>query len=522
MATEVLMPRQGQSVESCLILEWRKKEGEPVKAGEILCEVETDKAAFEVEAPEDGVLLKILRPRGAEVPVLEPIAFIGRAGEKIPHGAAAAAPAAPAERTGPAAGASAEAARVSVPAAPPPAAPVAPPASVSGHAAPAVRAAGTTTGLTAGLAPGSKPGLTAGLAAGADPGARPGTGKASPRARRLAAARGLSLEGVSGTGPGGRIVEKDVLAVLEAREPLSPAAAAALAGDPVGGLEAPARGSGPGGRVALADLVPRKTPAAGPVPAAGTSAATASGPGAAAAADFPGPVEEIPVRSVRKLIAERMLSSLMSHAQLTLHSGADARVLLGFRKRLKDSPQDSGLSGITLNDLVLYAVSRVLPLFPEMNAHWLGDRILRFRRVHLGFAVDTPRGLLVPVIRNADLLPLRRLSTEAKRLARACLEGRISPEELSGGTFTVTNLGALGIESFTPVLNSPQLGILGVSAVTPRPVFVGEGGEGVEFVPTLGLSLTIDHQGVDGAPGARFLKELAETIARFDLILAKG
>jgi pyruvate dehydrogenase E2 component (dihydrolipoamide acetyltransferase) len=235
--------------------------------------------------------------------------------------------------------------------------------------------------------------------------------------------------------------------------------------------------------------------------------------------DFPGPVEEISTKGIRKLIADRMLQSLRNHAQLTLNASADARAFQSFRRKLKESPETLGLGGITLNDFVLYAVSRTLPAYRELNAHWAGDKILRFARVHLGFAVDTPRGLMVPVIRNADLLSLKAISAEAKRLAKACTGGGITPDELAGGTFTISNLGALGIESFTPVLNTPQVAILGVCSVTPKPVMTD--GK-VEFIPSIGLSLTIDHQAVDGAPGARFLKDLTEAIAGFDILLAKG
>jgi pyruvate dehydrogenase E2 component (dihydrolipoamide acetyltransferase) len=222
-----------------------------------------------------------------------------------------------------------------------------------------------------------------------------------------------------------------------------------------------------------------------------------------------------------------MLQSLHSQAQLTLNTSADARAMQAFRKKLKDSPEELGLGGITLNDFVLYAVSRTLPQHPELNALWAGDRILRYARVHLAFAVDTPRGLMVPVIRNADLLPLKALSTEAKRLAAACTEGGISPDELSGGTFTVSNLGGLGVENFTPILNAPQVGILGVGTIELKPVMTteraaGDAANNVRFVPHLGLSLTIDHQAVDGAPGARFLKDLCGALAGFDILLAKG
>ncbi len=176
-----------------------------------------------------------------------------------------------------------------------------------------------------------------------------------------------------------------------------------------------------------------------------------------------------------------------------------------------------GLQGITINDLVMLVTARTLKDFPEMNAHWLGDTIKQFKSVHLGCAVDTPRGLMVPVIRFADTLSLKALGTESKRLFGKCMEGQIDPEELSGGTFTITNLGAMGIESFTPVLNKPEVGILGVCAVQPKPVMKGDG---VEFIPHMGLSLTFDHQATDGAPAGRFLKALVANLENIDLVLA--
>lgn len=460
--TEILMPRQGQSVESCIILSWKKHEGDPVKTGDILCEVETDKATFEVEAGADGILLKITQPEGADVPVLTPIAYIGQAGEAVPDQAAA--PASPTP-------ASASPAPVSVP-----------PAPVS---APVM---GAGTGGTAG--------------AGAQSG---GAGvHVSPRARNLAEAKGLVWQSLAGSGPGGRVIERDVLAALQGREPLSPAA---VEGVITAHLQAPASGSGPGGRVLRSDL------------AASPAVAALSGSQLSPAADFPGPVEEVPTKGIRKLIADRMLQSLHSHAQLTLNASADARALQAFRKKLKGSQEDLGLSDITLNDFILYAVSRTLPLHPSLNALWAGDRILRYAQVHLAFAVDTPRGLMVPVIRNAQALSLKALSAQAKRLARACVEGGITPDELSGGTFTVSNLGGLGVENFTPILNSPQVGILGIGTIVPKPCMAADE---VKFIPSLGLSLTIDHQAVDGAPGARFLKDLCEALAGFDILLAKG
>jgi pyruvate dehydrogenase E2 component (dihydrolipoamide acetyltransferase) len=225
-----------------------------------------------------------------------------------------------------------------------------------------------------------------------------------------------------------------------------------------------------------------------------------------------------------------MIESLMSTAQFTLNSHARADRLQGLRQRFKTAHPDLGLAGITINDMVLFAVSRLLPLYPFMNAHKIDDKVLTYKQVHLGMAVDTPRGLMVPVIRNADRLSLAQISIEAKRLAAACQQGTITPDELTGSTFTVTNLGALGIESFTPVINIPEVAILGVCGIELKPIVRDSAETGpalafradeVLFVPHIGLSLTINHQVVDGAPAARFLKALCEAIAHIDLYLAR-
>jgi pyruvate dehydrogenase E2 component (dihydrolipoamide acetyltransferase) len=225
----------------------------------------------------------------------------------------------------------------------------------------------------------------------------------------------------------------------------------------------------------------------------------------------------LPLKGTRKVIAARMLESMQTTAQLTLNTAADARALLAYRERLKASPEALGLQKVTINDLILFVTARTLLQFPELNTLFQGDTITRHKSVHLGFAVDTPRGLIVPVIRSAHRLSLRQLAAEARRLSQACLDSTVKPDEISGGTFTVTNLGSLGIESFTPILNPPQVAILGVSAITLRPVEV-EGS--VTFVKHLGLSLTINHQVVDGAPAARFLQALTGNLTNLDIMLA--
>jgi pyruvate dehydrogenase E2 component (dihydrolipoamide acetyltransferase) len=324
----------------------------------------------------------------------------------------------------------------------------------------------------------------------------------------LAEKEALPLETVSGTGPSGRIIERDVAATLQTRPPLTAAAKAA-------GPEAvPATGSGIGGRVTSADL--------------------AASPGHPSPLPNESAITETPVKGIRKIIADRMYKSLAETAQLTLNSSAPVSKLQEIRSRIKAQEEIEAIfirelksSKITVTDLILFAVSRTLPRFPFMNAHKINDTVRTFDRVHLGLAVDTPRGLMVPVIRNANLLSLREISREAKRLAETCQSGSVSPDELSGSTFTVTNLGSLGVTSFTPVLNAPEVAILGVCGIEMKPVALpaekaNECNCGVRFEPHIGFSLTINHQVVDGAPAARFLRELGEAVAQIDLLFTAG
>ncbi|MDR2071030.1 MAG: 2-oxo acid dehydrogenase subunit E2 [Treponema sp.] len=482
MAYVLIMPRQGNTVESCVINEWKVAEGDAVNADTVVCVVETDKATFEVPAGETGQVLKLLYPGGEDVPVLKPIAVIGQAGEDW-------AAALGSEGTG-------DAPASGVPASP---------------AVPAAVPAPETDSMAAA------------------PIAEGGRIPASPRARNLAGKEGLPLAGLGGTGPGGRIIERDVAAALEKRPPLTAAAKAALAS---GGGTLPARGSGLGGRVREADLA-----AAYGASMSGGGASVSGGgaslpAGRAGLADFgEGAVAETPIKGIRKLIADRMYSSLAESAQFTLNAGASALRIQELRARMKAGAGYAGdggepaLSKVTVNDLILFAVSRMLPRFPFMNAHKIGDTLRTFERVHLGVAVDTPRGLMVPVIRNANLLSLPQISAEAKRLASACQKGSVNPEEITGSTFTVTNLGSLGITGFTPVLNAPEVGILGVCGIELKPVPADDEGTdccGVKFEPRIGFSLTINHQVVDGAPAARFLKALGQAAADIDLLLAEG
>ena len=205
-------------------------------------------------------------------------------------------------------------------------------------------------------------------------------------------------------------------------------------------------------------------------------------------------------------------------AQLTLNSAFDATDVMQYRAQLKKSAEALSLPNITLNDIVLFAVSRTLLNHKDLNAHLVdGDTMRRFNHVHLGVAVDTPRGLMVPTIRYADMKSLAQISAEAKALAKKAQEGSISPDELTGATFTVSNLGAMGIESFTPVINPPQTGILGVGTLMTR---VKDNGGEIKTYQAMGMSLTFDHRALDGAPAARFLKDLCKNLEAFRVLLA--
>jgi pyruvate dehydrogenase E2 component (dihydrolipoamide acetyltransferase) len=233
---------------------------------------------------------------------------------------------------------------------------------------------------------------------------------------------------------------------------------------------------------------------------------------APAAAD--GGYQDIPLTMMRRTIAKAMFHSIQSMAQLTHTASFDATELLAYRKQCKVEKE---LQDVTLGDMALYAVSRTLKQFPEMNAHFLDDKIRMFSEVHLAVAVDIPAGLVVPVIRNADQLSLMQISNEMKRLARACQNGSIAPEHLTGGSFTVSNLGNLGVESFTPIINPPQVGILGIDTITLRPRRAENGT--VSFYDCMTLSLTYDHRAVDGAPASRFLQALCRNLETFQTLL---
>ncbi len=408
MATAVIMPKQGQSVETCIVTKWFKKKGESVSVGDILFSYETDKATFDLESPADGILLDVFFGDGAEVLVLVNVAVIGKSGEAT-------------DSFNP-----------------------------------------EQTNLTARKASSvSNPHKVTFTAEIQDlknvPSSPDSKIRISPRARRLAGDKGLNYNNLQGSGPNGRIITSDIEKILSG-----------------------------------AAIITKSVHTTG--------------------------VEytEQPLSNVRKLIAKAMHASLQNSAQLTHHMSADVRHLLEVRQKIKSElSSDTTKQDITLNDMVCWCVIRALEKFPEANSHFLDDRIKIFHKVHLGIAVDTPRGLMVPSIKNASDMDLVKVSKELKSVAEACRKGSISPEliQSTAATFTVSNLGSHGVEMFTPVINLPQAGILGVCTIINRPANMGNDIFG--FVPYIGLSLTYDHRAIDGGTAPMFLKEIKEQIEAF-------
>ena len=444
MATLVIMPRQGQSVESCIITAFNVKVGDTVQKGDVLFSYETDKSSFDEPAPENGKVLAIFREEGDDVPCLENVLVIGNDGEDI----SAFVPKAEEE------------------------------------AAPAVEAAPAEAAVA------SEPAKEEAVAtASAD-----GSVAISPRARILAEKTGADLLKAVPTGPNGRIIERDVQKLVDMGLTVSPAAKANYTNA--------VEGSGINGKVTVADLnAPTVASSAVEAPVAPVSA-----------------YEDVKLPNIRKVIAKSMHASLSNMAQLTLNTSFDATKLMALRANLKNGAEKLGLANITLNDMVLFAVSRVLLNHKDLNAHYYDDYMRYFTNVNLGVAVDTKRGLMVPTVFAAEKLTLNELSKAAKTVITEAQEGTINPDKLKDGTFTVTNLGSLGIESFTPVINPPQTGILGVGTITKRIKEVN--GQDVTY-PAMGLSLTFDHRALDGAPAAKFLKELCTALENFDLLLTK-
>ena len=447
MATAVIMPRQGNTVESCVVSKWHKKKGDKVNVGDILFTYETDKATFDEESKVEGVLLETYFEEGDDVPCLLNMCVIGEEGEDIsgftPDGAQESKPESQENKD-------------------------------------------TKT------VEDSKPERKKEPIKANDSESL----KISPRAKSLADKTGVDVLYAEPTGPNNRVIERDVQKLAKDGTKVTPAAKS-------GYVEgASYNATGIGGRVTVDDLSKQVQPEH-------MLAKTEEG--------FVEYTEE-KLTNIRKVIARTMHSSISEMAQLTMNSTFDATGILNYRAMVKANAERLGLANITINDIVVYAAAKTLLSHKDLNAHFANDVMKRFNTVHMGVAIDTPRGLMVPTVFNADMKSLNDISLQVKELAAKSKSGSISPDLLSGGTFTITNLGNLGVESFTPVINPPQTAILGVCGLTTR---VKEVNGQLKAYQAMGLSLTIDHRVVDGAPAARFLQELCSNLENFEMMLAK-
>lgn len=416
MATKVFMEALSPTMEEGRLVKWLKNEGDKIASGDVLAEVETDKAIMELVARGEGVLRKRLIAENATAPVGTLIGVIAAPDEKIDDLTAGT----PEKKDGAAA------------AQPSPA-----PASAPQPAAPAAEAPAPTA------RPQPKPQSS---------GPRPQTSaaKSSPLARRLAAERGLDLTSVSGSGPGGRIVKRDIEAA----------------------------------RVAA------------------TAAPEPRAPRPRSDADY----SDVPLTQIRKTIARRLVESIGPIPTFYLTAEVDMERVAEMRGAMAQLGDEFKVS---FNDIVLKAVATALAQHPECNAHWLGDAMRFWNRVHLGIAVATEAGLITPVIFDADQKRLSEIAFEARDLALRARERRLKPEEYTGSTFTVSNLGMFGVEHFTAIINPPEAGILAVGAIEARPVVHNES---VIVRRRMRVTMSCDHRIIDGAAGAKFLRTLKRLI----------
>jgi pyruvate dehydrogenase E2 component (dihydrolipoamide acetyltransferase) len=454
--SKVVLAKLSPTMEEGTIVKWTKKEGDPVKQGDALAEIETDKANMEMEALGSGVLRKILVPAGGKAPIgaligviaepnedIEPL--IAKEGAKAAGAAkpAPAAPAAPAPASGPAKAAADATAK---------AAPADQPASVASAAqTPPVAAAPTPT-----------PAAPVGQGS-AGAGGDGGRVKASPLARSMAAHQNIDLSSVAGSGPGGRIIKRDIESWAGPRP----------------GAAAPARSEG--------------------APASRPSATPASRPAPPAPSITPG--QELPLSNMRKTIAKRLSESMFTspHYYVTVEIDMDAAV------DLRDQIQRLEEGKVSFNDLVVKACARALTRFPMVNASWGGDKIVTHAEVNIGIAVAIPDGLITPVVRNADQKSILDIAREVRELAAKARDKKLKPEEYTGSTFTISNLGMFDVEAFTAIINPPDSAILAVGAVRKVPVVDGET---IRPGHRMKVTMSSDHRVIDGALSAQFLAEV--------------
>lgn len=452
MAQEVLMPKLGLTMTEGTIEEWKYKEGDSVKKGDILFSVATDKLTNDVEAEADGVLLKILLPEGETAPCKAVIAYIGEAGEVIAEG-----------------GASAESTAAQAPAS-------------SAAAVPAKAPAATRD---------------------------PGTPVlASPAAKKLAKEKGVDLALVAGTGPKGRITLEDVEAYLtapKADEPAAEVKTSPLAAKIAEELGVDVSKIQTDGRVMKADVLA----AAGVC----TAAPAAEAAPAISASDNDEP--PVKVNPLRRSIAANMANSWHTSPRVTYTFAVDVTAMKALRAKLKDSLKEQGIK-LTYNHILMKVVAKALMEFPDVNASFADNMLTRHKHVNMGLAVAKGDGLIVPNVKNADSKSLAEIAKETEALIEATRSGKIDMKDMTGGTFTISSLGPYGVRSFSPIINQPELAILGVCDIVDTPVV--RNGE-IVIRPMMNLCLTADHRVVDGVMASKFMKRVVELLENLYLLL---
>jgi len=426
MATKVMMEALSPTMEEGRLVKWLKNVGDAVKSGETIAEVETDKAIMELVARGDGILRARLIEEGATSAVGVTIGVIAAADEDISALAGGHAPKeAPSEQP------------KDVPASAMPN----PPVEAHEHAHPPAGTAEHT--------PDPVPG---------------GPVRSSPLARRIAAEKGLKLDGIQGSGPGGRVIKRDIEAAASA------------------------------------------APAAAPVAAAPRPSASVAPSAVPTALQIDGEYKDVALTQMRKTIARRLGESIGPIPTFFLTSEIDMTNVGKLREQMVAAGDQFKVS---VNDIVIKAVAIALTRHPEVNAHWMGESIRYFSAAHVGMAVATDDGLIVPVIRDAHLKGLGAIGKEARELAKKARERKLTPAEYSGGTFSVSNLGMFGIDQFTAIINPPEAAILAVGATETKPVW-----ENGQFVPRQKMRVTMscDHRIIDGAVGAKFLQTLRQLL----------
>lgn len=452
MAQEVLMPKLGLTMTEGTIEEWKYKEGDSVKKGDILFSVATDKLTNDVEAEADGVLLKILLPEGETAPCKAVIAYIGEAGEVIAAG-----------------NASAESTAAQAPAS------------------------------SAAAVPAKTPAVTR------DPGAPV---LASPAAKKLAKEKGVDLALIAGTGPKGRITLEDVEAYLtapKANEPAAEVKTSPLAAKLAEELGVDVSKIQTDGRVMKADVLT----------AAGVC--TAAPAAEAAPAISTGDNDEPPVKvnPLRRSIAANMSNSWHTSPRVTYTFAVDVTAMKALRAKLKDSLKEQGIK-LTYNHILMKVVAKALMEFPDVNASFADNMLTRHKHVNMGLAVAKGDGLIVPNVKNADSKSLAEIAKETEALIEATRSGNIDMKDMTGGTFTISSLGPYGVRSFSPIINQPELAILGVCDIVDTPIVCN--GE-IVIRPMMNLCLTADHRVVDGVMASKFMKRVVELLENLYLLL---